>query len=440
MLNKSVIFAARAVALRHAALLFALAVSLTLHIAAVAWNPGKVFNDPVRYGAEISYYGSRDASLYAKMADQILVDHVYGYNSTQSNAYVTPGYPVYLVTIFAVADIARVERVKLVRGVNAVLSVLTVALLYSICLLATQSRRLAFVSALMYALYFSPLHYFRTLLTEVPGIFVLYAALLAYLVALERRTAKWHAIFALTFCAGLMIRPTPAPLIVLAAIPVIFRYQGREALRTYGTWLVCALVVFLPWMLRNYLVLGDFSFSSHGGNPLLAGTNPFNSEEFSSIMKQAAASGMTQGEVAMSRITAGFDSQPDLWISWFTTGKLYWLFSTPSAWHGYLPELKHLSRWVYGLHYLILLFSLAALVFRKNSRELIVAGTIIGYILISLVFLANDRYGFFAIPGMCILAAVGMKYSWIGLAHFARAVKARATELLWGKAGVAHAN
>lgn len=396
----------------------AIAISIALHAIFLASNPGKVFNMPERYGASISTYGSRDASLYAKMADQMLSRHIYGYNSDSPNAYVTPGLPLYLAASFAAGDALHLPRLRVAQVLNALLSVSTVLIIFLITAKVSESNAVALCSSLLYACYFSPLHYFRTTLTEVPGIFLAYLSLYLYICALGSARVRMQAAFSLCFCLAVMVRPTPAPLIFIAAIPVLYRYSGRDCLRIFGMWAAAALLIFGPWFLRNYLVFDRLMFTSHGGNPLLAGANPFFESPFSEIMEQVRVSGLSQADLAIQKIKLGFEDHADLWLAWFTVGKTYWLFRVPSAWAGYLPAFSPFSGFVYGLHYFILICSGICIITPATEGKRIVKVSVLAYIILSLLFLPNDRYGFFAIPGLTILAGLGLLHTLVKIKEF----------------------
>lgn len=145
-------------------LIAALLISVVLHIAFLIVNPGNVFNNPEKYGQEISLYGSRDASLYAKQAFQLIDEGIYGYNSTEPNAYVTPGQPLYLTIIFGISNIFQFNPVIAARIVNLILSVMTTFLIYQISMHLFSYKGIATISAILYATYFSPLHYFPLML------------------------------------------------------------------------------------------------------------------------------------------------------------------------------------------------------------------------------------------------------------------------------------
>lgn len=71
----------------------------------------------------VTEYGSRDANLYVKMAYQLIEDGTYGYNSTESNAYVTPSQPFYIASILLVNKILNFNDLSLITFFNILLTV-----------------------------------------------------------------------------------------------------------------------------------------------------------------------------------------------------------------------------------------------------------------------------------------------------------------------------
>lgn len=415
---------------RHRWVFPALIISLILHLSFLAANPGKVFNMPGKYGADISTFGSRDAALYAKMADQMLTKHIYGYNDDEPNARITPGQPVYLAASFMLADVAHVSRLKTVQVFNLMMSVGTVFIVFYLSIMLGGTNSVALLASLLYATYFSPLHFFRTTLTETPAIFLAYLSLYLYIKTINVKNLRPHFLFSICFCVAVLFRPTPAPLIVLAAMPVLFRHSGRDCLRIFTMWALGAALIFGPWFLRNYLVFHELMFTSHGGNPLLAGANPFFADQYPTMLREARESGLGQGGFAFARILAGFNEHPDLWLAWFTAGKAYWLFRVPAAWLGYLPNFASFNFFVYGAQYFILIFSaIFSVMYGVGARKYLKV-TILGYVVLSLFFLPNSRYGFFAIPGMIVMAALGTNQALLYCKGIFTIVKIRTMEVI----------
>lgn len=394
---------------RHFILVVIILFSLILHLLFLIYNPGNVFNQPERYGEEISIYGSRDAALYAQMAWQIIEDGIYGYNSESSNAYVTPAQPFYLVLIFLISKATNIDHVLLANIGNMILSVSSVLLIYLICIELFANKKPAVFAALLYATYFTPLHYFRTLLTEIPAIFMFLLTILIFLYALKKSSKSIHFIFGLLYAITIMFRPSPAPLILIGAFIVIKKFGIKNGIKIGLLWILGASIVLLPWIIRNITVLGSiYVFSSHSGNPLLAGTIPFNMEEFSQIASNAKELGLSDKEYALQRIKEGFITDFPLWLSWFTVGKINWLFIRPDGWPLYVPQFEFLTKIVYFQHYFVLFMgTISAFTFRKNKKLLSIFALIIFYVLISIVFLTIPRFGFFIIPMFCIIAGYG---------------------------------
>jgi 4-amino-4-deoxy-L-arabinose transferase-like glycosyltransferase len=389
--------------------------SLLLHLVFLVKEPGTIFKKPeaINFTEEQGKWGGRDASLYAKMANQIIEEGVYGYDTKHTgevvkNAFVTPGHPMYLVTTFFIANTLNIDQLLLVRIFNMLLSVATVLLVYLIAKKLFQKELIALSSAFLYATYFSPLHYFRTALTEIPGIFMLCLTILFFLKAFESDKTRNHILFAIFFCIAVMIRPTPAPLILLAIAAVLWKYGIKKSVRIGLLWAVGPLVVILPWVIRNYIAFGElYIFSSHAGNSLYAGSNPFFVYNNSDYYREMLKMGLDQSQYALYKIKQGFSNNFAIWFSWFTVGKTIELFKYVDGYVHYyyykgfkLLELQHFFVVIAGF--------LSAFIFRKRKGMLPLLFILVGYIALSNLFLTIPRYGFYIIPVICIIAGYGV--------------------------------
>ncbi len=392
-----------------------LAFSFIIHVLFLVKDPGMIFNNPEQIGftEEQGEYGGRDASLYARMAHQLLETGVYGYDTHHTdevvqNAFVTPGQPMYLVIIFSIANLLHVDELLFAKIVNMAFSVATVGLLYFISNRLFKSQWISLLSSLLYALYFSPLHYFRTTLTEIPSIFMFSLTLLVFLKAFQDNRTRDHVLFGIFFCIMVMFRPTPAPLILLGIAAVLIRYPFRTSVRIGLLWVIGPLVVIGPWVVRNYLAFGEmYIFSSHAGNSLFAGANPFFKNSFSDYWREMTAKGWDQEKYAWYKIKQGFSQDFDFWFSWFTVGKTINLFNQVDGQVHYINYA--MMKYFKLLHYFIVVVGLSsAILLLKKANIRVIAMLAIGYILISNMFLTIPRYGFYIIPMLCILTAYTM--------------------------------
>ncbi|GAQ16871.1 dolichyl-phosphate-mannose-protein mannosyltransferase [Oceanobacillus picturae] len=362
-------------------------------------------------------YGSRDAYLYTNMANQLIEHGVYGYDTRNTgeiikNAFVTPGHPLLLVAIFHVADLFQVEQMTMVKLFNMVLSIGTVLLLYLIASQIFKNRWVGVVAAGLYTFYLTPLHYFRTALTETPGIFFFCLAIYVFLLALHTNKKILHMLFAIIFCYGVMIRPVIAPLVLIGFAVTAFRHrhQYKQFFSVTIFWGIGASVVILPWLIRNYIAFGDFIlFSTHSGNSWFAGSNPFNMYDFSEYWKERYELGMEAKDYAIMKIKEGFQENFGLWLSWFTIGKTYELFKIPDAIY-YYTALSYMDVFKWTHHIIVngaLITSVVAVLTRKK-KLLALASVAFMYIGLSNLFLTIPRYGFFIIPVLCIITAAGI--------------------------------
>lgn len=392
---------------------------LVVNIWFLVQHPGSIFNQPERFGEAISLYGSRDASLYAKMAWQIINDGIYGYNADHSNAYVTPGQPFYLVLIFKLAEVLNTNHVMLTRLANMLLNLGIVILIYKSALMLFNREAISILSSLLYCLHIAPLHYFRTTLTEIPAIFLFLLSFFLFLLAREHKKYRLHILFGIVASITLMFRATPAPLLLLAWGIILKETGFKEGVKIGFIWCIGPLLIMAPWVIRNVALFNQmYLFSSHAGDPLLAGTNAFYMKEHAELLLEANERGLTSEEYGQIRMIDGFKGNFPLFFSWYTIGKLVWLFmdtsGNPEGLGPYSQEFSnvvlHFFRWQNALTVLIAFISI--IVCRHNRNFIFLSFMIIIYIGISNIFLTIPRYGFFIYPFICIIAAFGLVKGW----------------------------
>lgn len=106
------------------------------------------------------------------------------------------------------------------------------------------------------------------------------ALLLAMLVALlnqaERGGYRWAALSGLAGGAVVLTQPGLAPLLPLMFLVFLKRFGSfRRWLSVCGSAALAALMVMLPWWIRNWVVFGDFiPFTTSGGLALWVGAHP----------------------------------------------------------------------------------------------------------------------------------------------------------------------
>ncbi|CAI8712912.1 4-amino-4-deoxy-L-arabinose transferase [Bacillus pseudomycoides] len=387
-----------------------LTLSLIIHIICLVKQPG--------VDAELikKTYGANDAYNYTLSAQQLLEHGVFGYvymepsDPPQKNAYVTPGQPLLLTGALIISKITSIPYYYVGTGFNTIFDLLTILLLYLIGKELFERKSYGLIASGLYASYFSMYHYFRTLLTEPPSMFLLCFSVYLFVLAWKYNKVKFHVWFGIVVSILLMFRPNPAPMLLIPMIVVIYSYGIKESIKIGLLWCIGPIFIIGAWVFRNFLALNQFVlFSTQGGDPLIAGADPFNKTGYINIVNDMNAAGYTdKSEYAKHLIKQGFSTDFTYWFSWFTVGKTIELFIRPS-WVGNYS----FSLFVKKYHQLLMAFTaLSSFCFMLNSfkhkRFMMLVSSVIVYVASTNIFLAIDRYGYFIIPLICLIASYGI--------------------------------
>jgi 4-amino-4-deoxy-L-arabinose transferase-like glycosyltransferase len=175
----------------------------------------------------------------------------------------TPGYPAFVAVIYRLFGV----RTMPVAVAQAFVFVLICFLIYALAA-RMAGHRAATVAAFMTAL-FPPLPYYGALvLTEVWTTFVLIAAMLVCLRAIQSGRTRDFLIAGLLFSCTTIVRPAfiLLPFGLAAAMPILVPSERNR--RRIGQWAALAVVAGLtmvPWFTYNYVYLGRFTLSPAGG-------------------------------------------------------------------------------------------------------------------------------------------------------------------------------
>jgi 4-amino-4-deoxy-L-arabinose transferase-like glycosyltransferase len=166
------------------------------------------------------------------------------------------------------------------------------------------SERVAVAAALLTAL-FSPLpHFAGLILTEFWTTFVLTAAMLVVIRAVQEQRRRDFALGGILLSAATLVRPAFVllPFFLATGMPLLVATQRTRA--ALGRWLLLAVlagVTLVPWFAYNYVHLGQITLSPAGGvgRGLWEGS------------WQGYWSGRVQAELTDAAIEAGSDADLD---------------------------------------------------------------------------------------------------------------------------------
>lgn len=367
----------------------------------------------VRHVYVYQLYG--DMFHYDQTATTLLSRHYFSFWGVTPDAYVTPGYPLFLAACYKVASWISPHHqfaLRMTSGVQAVLSGTVTAILYQL------GRRVlgvpfAVAAAALWALYPPAIWSVTLILTETLFVFFLFLYLWTLVTAMDKQTLVWWSISGLTLGVAALVRPTVLPLVLLPAGMLAWQWwRGGSPMRQIAAAIFVHVAAFLtplvPWWARNWILLHQFvATDTEVGNPLLFGSDP----KF--LSHPLLGRGLTepqQKHLAIERIIAGFTHHPIMFSRWYTIGKLQYLFSKP--WFRPLTghEPTFFVLWL-NVHIVWVVLGALGLFLGLFVREMrLFAGLALYLVLIQLPFIPVDRYAFPIMPFFFL--GVGFLIQW----------------------------
>lgn len=371
------------------------------------------------YGDSLNYYN---------MSHQ-WVDHgIYGYDFGQvsgtPNAFVPPGFPVYLALIYKLfhdpylqITIARIGQMAMSGIMVPLLSFLLVKKLL-------KKDSIALLTALFTALYPTYIMAPMRILTEVLSLTTMLLYFYILVLALEKRKLWINLLAGIAFGLHILVRPAMLPLLPIPFLFVFFMGYKKQPvlLAKLGAYHVLGfVVVMLPWWIRNYVVLHQVVLTAtSSGNPLLAGSYPYMKDVFGDTTPAIMKNADTQQAYAKERILRGFTTQPLVYLKWYTVGKIQFMFQKSWMWdldttkqtvhilfHNFFIWVGSagilINSWRSKIHRAINLYALMFLgiylVFIPESRYtfqhmffvMLAAAALIVYIIESLIYFLNKQ-------------------------------------------------
>lgn len=347
---------------------------------------------------------SPDAMNYSTMATQLLEKGVYGYADSEPNAYVTPGYPLFLTVSFWMADTLGIKPHTLTRYLQIGLSLGILIMIYVLTYGLSASRLPALVAAFVAAIYPPFVWANGAILTEVLGTFFLLAYLLMQFYAFDSPRRIHSLLAGVLLGLTVMVRPEFLPIVFGLQV---FRWWQKRKFSQWRPFLYVLLgivLVLFPWWVRNVVTLHDFIPLATQTNPFLAGTFPYN--DYSKMLVDPE--GKSEMELAKERLLIGFTKHPRTFAWWYTFGKIEFLYSSMYYGGGFAPEYPVILSGSL-LHNAIFWFGMAAVfisLLRPRWRHNMLAVVIVVMSFIRLAFVPEYRYNFMLMPLFIVMVCV----------------------------------
>lgn len=346
----------------------------------------------------IPYSFSDDALNYDRMARQFLDTGVLGYMSDKPNAYITPGYPLFLSLIYRFFGYAQASPFVQVRIIQAVLGAITCALTAGIAE-KLFSRKAAVIASFAAAAYPTFVWAPGLLLTEVLHAFLLVAYIYVQIHAFESKKGITFLLAGVIFAAAVMVRPAVFPFLLLPFLLHYFKERDAKILKLFLQTTVGVLIVMMPWWIRNYISLGKIVIlATQAGNPLIAGVFPY--FENIDLTRYQVENQFAEG---IRLALEGLLSNPFLYLKWYTVGKFNIIFG--KMWLDIQDGGSFLGSLQF-LHYFIVVLGWLGAAFAIVKRKInMVSAFLIVLTAVQLAFVPEPRYAYALMPLLIILAA-----------------------------------
>lgn len=186
-------------------------------------------------------------------------------------AYHPIGYPLFLTLLRTLG----LDTILAFRLIQAMLSALIIRLVY--CYTCTLVHKTAgYWAALLVAIYPYFIYATGTILTPVLISLVLLAACWFLYRGADKKSLTFLSLSGLGWSLAIFIQPAVTVLLGAAILWLLLHQRLEKAFLLKALMLMILMVALanLPWLYRNYRVLGVFSFGTNMGINLWLGNNP----------------------------------------------------------------------------------------------------------------------------------------------------------------------
>jgi hypothetical protein len=214
-----------------------------------------------------------DARAYFALSKSLYEDGAYGGSEFRDASDWSPGAPLLYAASFYATGGAREGTARIVELLLGVAAILVVYLLGR----RINCRPAGLIAAFGVAVYPPFIHSTGALFSEPPAIFTLPAAVLAFLWASERESARAWLLPGLLFGLTALIRPeyllVGAAFAILAALRIGRERGWQPGLAGAALFVAALLVPIVPWTIHNQVTLDrTVPISTGGGKALYVGT------------------------------------------------------------------------------------------------------------------------------------------------------------------------
>jgi hypothetical protein len=227
----------------------------------------------VLYAARLPNGGLPDPNFYSLYGEQLASGNGFRLLDHTPSAYYPPGYVLSLWPFFWAAYhspvLSHVQHVEIpiVAALNILWQVLSITMAFFIARRVTGRSIAGYVAAGALALWPNLIFHTAVALTESLFLCLLLAALLP--IVFGWWSTRWMIVTGVLLGAATLTRPVSLPVFpALFIVFVVGKVGWKRAMRDTAVVAACAFAVLLPWMIRNSIVMHEFTMSTNTGDNL----------------------------------------------------------------------------------------------------------------------------------------------------------------------------
>jgi 4-amino-4-deoxy-L-arabinose transferase-like glycosyltransferase len=356
----------------------------------------------------VNHLQSHDTVNYDIMVRQLLDKGIYGYKSTESNAQVSPGFPLFMAAVYTMTDYKHHDPFTTIRYLQACFSLITLWLIYVIAKRLHSNQ--AGIIAVIIAAFYPPFIWANgAILTEILATLLYMTYLYLQLVSFEKNHRG--AALGAGIVMGFTVLVRPEFLIIFPATYMFHLLWHRKVVKMFKLAFFAGIgltIILSPWVIRNIITLHEPIIASTQVNPFAAGTYPNKNYDDGLVDRH----GKTQMEVAKERLKIGFTRHTWEFAKWYTVGKLNYIYGKMfygSGHRPFYPVIPFRGIIHRALVFLALIAAMVILRRWKQPASLIVVLLLIMSI-VRLAFVPEYRYNFTAMPSLIIMDGILLSF------------------------------
>lgn len=334
-----------------------------------------------------------DEGNYISMAKRLLAGGPYSYWGNEPDAYVSPGYPVFLTLCMSVfgTDIKGIYYIKIVQ---ALLFAAIVFLTFLLGYLLTKKYSVGLIASIFISVNGTFCFYSRFLLTETFYFFTLILSFVIAVLTFEKNKMYLHFLLGISFCVCVMVRP-----LVFVTIPIIYfllfiqqRKEWKKVAFAFMLFAIGFVIVALPWWIRNIITLNKFVLFATQTNPIYAG-----------LAKDVEEIGLKDPGTMLGNIKLLFTLLKEDFlgtINWMIFGKFNIMFMGKSS----APYFVIISTLIKNITVYVGLLGAVSSLFVKKTRWFAIVFII--FLLSSFMFIPTSRYSLQYMPFLAIFMGI----------------------------------